>query len=133
MRELTTSSRARLRPPPPDGRWIGYRDHAGTRRPLRLALRFCDGMIVGTGDESFGTFDVFGMYGADSGRFTLLLTAPDGSAADLDGAARGTRIAGTWLDDTGATGEFSIRPAPTFLNEIRQPTHSHRTPIDERA
>ncbi|AHG93338.1 hypothetical protein J421_5803 (plasmid) [Gemmatirosa kalamazoonensis] len=108
MPQPSTATHARRQPP--DGCWAGYRSDAGTRRCLRLALRFHDGIIVGSGDEPRGPFDVFGIYGAESGRFALLLTASDGSATDLDGAALGHGIAGVWLDDAGATGEFSIHP-----------------------
>jgi hypothetical protein len=99
-------------PCPLDGYWTGYRDEpAGERRlPVRLVLRFSAGLVVGSGDWPGGTFDVFGLYGPHSRRVALLATGADGSAADFDGTTRGDAIAGTWLDDTGRAGGFTIWP-----------------------
>jgi hypothetical protein len=108
MRAPWHASADRLRPL--DGGWAGHREDGGRRSPLRLTLRCCDGLIVGSGVDRQQTVDIFGLYGAESGHVALLLTASNGTATDLDGETCGVRVVGTWLDETGATGEFALRP-----------------------
>jgi len=108
MRALSNASAERLRPL--DGGWAGHRDVGGRRSRLRLVLRFRDGLVTGTGVDRRQTVDIFGLYGAESGRVALLLTTADGTSTDLDGQTRGAGVVGTWLDAAGATGAFALRP-----------------------
>jgi hypothetical protein len=94
----------------PSGCWTGFRIGLGppTHTPLTLTLHAAAGIVAGSGAAATGRVDVFGMYGADAGRLVLVLTTADGASTELEGRAHHGAIVGTWIDDRGTQGAFTL-------------------------
>jgi hypothetical protein len=111
-RRSSHTSQTSVPPSWPSGCWTGFRFGLGppTHSPLLLTLRAAAGIVAGSGAAAARRVDVFGMYGADAGRLVLVLTTPDGASTELEGRAHDGAIVGTWMDDRGTQGAFTLRP-----------------------